>query len=522
MKISFIKLHSIYFILDGCDSKYYFKKDYCFRRIILDTSYKYKFIENLTEDWIKLQSQELTSLSPIWLEQSRKLEQSESLQIFNTKLSREWAIETGIIENLYTLDRGITQLLIEKGFESSLIPHGSSNKNADEVISILKDQETALEGLFQLVNQTRGLTVSYIKELHQVITNSQHTVQAKDSLGNYGEVALEKGIWKIHPNNPTRNDGKIHEYCPPEHVASEMDNLITMYEENIKNGISPEVLSAWLHHRFTQIHPFQDGNGRVARAIASLVFIQNRWFPLVINRDHRTEYIDALEKADNGDLKELVDLFARLQKKAFLKALSLSEQILKKDESMHMVISSAIDKIKERKTTEHTKLQTAFEFGNKLSVNIQQNLNDISSKLNGYLKSIDDHYFTDVDFSNKTNDYWFRYQIIGIANKIDYFADTRTYRKWIRLKLYEERKSEIIFSIHSLGTEFLGILAISGFIYFKDSSEESNDLSSETHQICSEVFQFSYNEEFNNIEKRFNPWIEKATLSALEEWRRQI
>lgn len=51
--------------------------------------------------------------------------------------------------------------------------------------------------------------------------------------------------------------------------------------------VSPEVEAAWLHHRFTQIHPFQDGNGRIARLLASLVFIKAGWFPLVVTRDDR-------------------------------------------------------------------------------------------------------------------------------------------------------------------------------------------------------------------------------------------
>src|SRR5207237_7292696 len=97
--------------------------------------------------------------------------------------------------------------------------------------------------------------------------------------------------WKKHSNNPTRPDGHIHEYCPPLHVAAQMDLLIGMHEQH--SGVPPEIESAWLHHRFTQIHPFQDGNGRVARALASLAAIRAGWFPLVIRRQDRAEYIGA-------------------------------------------------------------------------------------------------------------------------------------------------------------------------------------------------------------------------------------
>jgi len=93
-----------------------------------------------------------------------------------------------------------------------------------------------------------------------------------------------------------------------------MDRLIAMHKEHQQKDIPPEIEAAWLHHRFAQIHPFQDGNGRVVRALASLVFLRAGWFPLVVNRDERVEYIESLEKADQGDFASLVNLFAMIQK----------------------------------------------------------------------------------------------------------------------------------------------------------------------------------------------------------------
>jgi len=87
-----------------------------------------------------------------------------------------------------------------------------------------------------------------------------------------------------------------------------MDRLIELHQEHLSKEITPEVEAAWLHHRFIQIHPFQDGNGRMARTLASLVFLRVGWFPLVIHRDDRDVYIDALEEADRGDLNPLIQL----------------------------------------------------------------------------------------------------------------------------------------------------------------------------------------------------------------------
>lgn len=102
-----------------------------------------------------------------------------------------------------------------------------------------------------------------------------------------------KGEFKKQPNNPTRPDGSLHEYCPPVQVESEIENLLRWLGEY--SGEDPIVVASWLHHRFTQIHPYQDGNGRVGRALVTLVLLQADLLPLVIDRDLRTEYLEALE-----------------------------------------------------------------------------------------------------------------------------------------------------------------------------------------------------------------------------------
>ena len=134
-------------------------------------------------------------------------------------------------------------------------------------------------------------------------------------------VPLIRGAYKQLSNNPLRSNGTIHEYCPPEHVDSEMDRLIGLHHGH--DDVAPEVEAAWLHHRFTQIHPFQDGNGRIARALATLVFVKAGWFPLVVRDRDRAKYISALESADDGNLMPLIKYFASLQQDEFVRALSI-------------------------------------------------------------------------------------------------------------------------------------------------------------------------------------------------------
>ena len=69
-------------------------------------------------------------------------------------------------------------------------------------------------------------------------------------------------------------------------------------------------------------HPFQDGNGRVARALASIVLLRAELFPLHVRREDREDYLDALERADGGSLDSLVQLFAARERNDVLWAVS--------------------------------------------------------------------------------------------------------------------------------------------------------------------------------------------------------
>ncbi len=274
-------------------------------------------ITDLPQDWSSLTRGELGSLLQRWKDQRKKLEKSDLLANFRQRLSREWSIETGQIEGVYDIDKGITQTLIERGISADLIPFQPGQKLPELIATIIQDHAAVLEGLFQFIKGDRPISKSYIHELHAALMRHQDTTLVRDQFGNLFESKLLKGKYKERANNPRKPDGSMHQYCPPEQVDPEMERLLAMHSKHARQGIPVEVEAAWLHHRFTQIHPYQDGNGRVARALASLLFIQAGLFPLVVTRDDRVRYIDALEAADNGDMRLLVTFFTELQQRAF-------------------------------------------------------------------------------------------------------------------------------------------------------------------------------------------------------------
>ena len=75
-----------------------------------------------------------------------------------------------------------------------------------------------------------------------------------------------------------------------------------------KKKLHPVELAAQVHKDFVFIHPFIDGNGRVARLLTNLVLIQAGYLLVIIPPVVRAEYISSLEKAhtDDADFRRFI------------------------------------------------------------------------------------------------------------------------------------------------------------------------------------------------------------------------
>jgi len=98
------------------------------------------------------------------------------------------------------------------------------------------------------------------------------------------------------------------EWTPPPafEVEDKLQDLIKWYNKN-KKKYHPFELSGIIHHRFLQIHPFADGNGRVAREILNFILNKNDYPPIIIPVEERQEYMEGLEKADEGYIQPLLE-----------------------------------------------------------------------------------------------------------------------------------------------------------------------------------------------------------------------
>ncbi len=486
-------------------------------------AYKWLPLSDLPENYPSLSSAELTVLHQIWLEQRESLSSLKGVEEFNVRLRREWAIETGILERIYTLDRGITQLLIEQGIDASLIPHSATDKNPELVAGMIRDHQAALEGLFAFVKDARSLSTSYVKELHAILTRNQQTCAAVDSLGRTVEVPLVRGDYKRLPNNPLRRDASVHEYCPPEQVASEMDHLIGLHLDHQKSDVPTDVEAAWLHHAFSQIHPFQDGNGRVARTLASLVFIKGGWFPLAIKRDDREEYIASLEAADQGSLSRLIQLFAMVQKRAFVRVLGIAGQMLAERKVDH-VITAARDLLEKRRQALRQEWEKAKDTARVLQADAGQRLAELAQKLDAELGELGEgfQFFTDAEPDAGKRHNFFRYQVIQTARDLGYFANLPEYHAWARLVLKTASQAEILVSFHGLGQEYRGLLAASICFFRREETETQERQVGDVTSASDTVFQLNYREGSDQVRKRFREWLDQGLARGLDAWRQGL
>ena len=242
---------------------------------------------------------------------------------------RAFAIETGQIEGLYTLRRGITEQLIAEGFAGAVGSHTVEAIDGQTLRGLLDDQEAAYDMMFDDVASGRALSEHLVKSWHQLLTRHQATVPGIDPQGRRVEIPFTtRGAWKVRPNNPMRPDGLIHEYCPPEQVQSEMDRFFAIYDRIQRDPLPVNVEAAWLHHRFVQTHPFQDGNGRVSRLLMAWAYIRRDLPPPIVTAQGKPDYIAALERADAGNLKSFSDYLGALGLATLTAAADLAEEIV--------------------------------------------------------------------------------------------------------------------------------------------------------------------------------------------------
>jgi len=449
----------------------------------------------------------LDALRKEWERRLASLSEEERLHIRQRSL-RRLAIETGIIERLYDVDWGLTLTLVAEGFTRDVVERAGGRVD-DKTLITLRAQLGSLGLVLDFVRQNRNLTPSFIKELHQAITRTQQTYVVVDTLDRLTETALPKGTWKTAPNHVLRADNTLLEYAPPEQVASEVDRLILLWEDINRSDVHPIIKAAWLHHRFVQIHPFADGNGRVARALTLLVLEQHHYAPLVVDRWHRSDYLNALDSANAGSLRELITLFVKLEAAALTREL---EQPLEPTEpgfaiDVARTLAAQLAEAKRRRDADiHQRLQPrAIAVGGRLSQWFDRKRTELIDvfRARGVTEV---NVLADVELPpSSSRTHWWRRQISQSAQVAGHIADTRTFAGWCGLRIRTERwVLRYVASIHGAGRD-AGIIAVTTFAEVEPyPPQETGEAAAVPEYITTtaDAFRFVHTESVEEISHR--------------------
>jgi Fic family protein len=485
------------------------------------TDYKWQPISQLTDADRGIDLADIRPLYDAWRASRQRLEQTgdEALKSFTAKLIRRVSVETGILERLYELDRGTTEALVAKGFVEDLVSHSSTDIEPSRLIDILRDQEAAIQLLMDCVSGNRAITKGVIHDLHVTLTRHQDSTMAIDLFENRREIPLLKGRYKELPNNPRRPDGAIHEYCPPIHVDAEMENLLGWLGEYQQDD--PIIVAAWLHHRFTQIHPYQDGNGRVARALITFILLRAGLLPLVIDRDLRVEYIGALERADAGDLSPLATQFARLERTSILQALSVDAES-EVASLTGAVIDTLARKLGRRRQQKLAVLRQVNDVAAELRTRARAHAERAFNSLARPLADVGDPEIHMADGGpDRDNAHWYKYEVVKSANEAGKFANFAEAHYFLKSSIRVERERLVfVVSFHHVGRELSGIMEATAFARL-ESYEQSEDreYASQDFFLCSlEPFVFTYQTKEADIGEAFARWLDTALAVAIKEY----
>lgn len=262
------------------------------------------------------------------------------------------------------------EFLQGSGFLSGTYQHINNNNQLDLAIELIRNESlntSAIEG----ENLNRDSLQSSIKKHFGLQTNHHKIPPAEQGIADMmmdlhlnfsrklthqtlfnwhkmlmsGRKDLTSGKYRSH-NEPMQvvsgplHRPEIHFEAPPsECIKKEMDRFITWFNNSATNGSNPLpalLRAAIAHLYFVSIHPFEDGNGRIARALSLKILSQNLGRSCLISistviNSRKKSYYDMLEASNkNNQITKWLIYFSKIILQASKQSQSLIEFVIAK------------------------------------------------------------------------------------------------------------------------------------------------------------------------------------------------
>jgi Fic family protein len=166
-------------------------------------------------------------------------------------------------------------------------------KLVSEHIEVINHRE-AIEFVDEQLNRPlHGLDENDILALHRLLLTGVNTKEA--------------GCYRTQHVAKRKSNGDIYHFVSPNKIQKEIEKFLKWF--GTATQLHPIALASQTHNRFATIHPFSDANGRISRLLMNLILMHHGYPPAIIHLQDQSEYIHAIENAQNNNLATTFDRF---------------------------------------------------------------------------------------------------------------------------------------------------------------------------------------------------------------------
>ncbi len=211
------------------------------------------------------------------------------------RLSRRFTVDFNYNSNHIegnTLTYGQTELLLlfNKVIGEADVKDVQDMTASNVTVKMMKEEA--------LVKET-PLTQNFIRTLHRTLLREDYTVYRNLPGGMQTSYTIHAGQYKTRPNSVITRYGDRFEYASPEETPALMTDLVDWYNQaEVEGKLSPVELAILFHYRYIRIHPFEDGNGRIARLLVNYILAKHDYPMIVVRSRLKRDYLEALHQAD--------------------------------------------------------------------------------------------------------------------------------------------------------------------------------------------------------------------------------
>eukprot|EP01033_Poteriospumella_lacustris_P015837 gene15837-gene16674 len=250
------------------------------------------------------------------------------------EFTRLVCVSTNVLEEVFRIEGSSWPRLIRRGFYANSIVGISQNsrvKRKNQILRILENTQNCLAQISFVLDSPSQFTVEFIKGLHSTLLF--HNNFAEEVVDDVVVIrVIRAGEFRRVACLTFHNDEKdVVQLCHRNDIAQEMERYCEEARRiMVDESIDPFMKAAWMQWAFCRIHPFEDGNGRVSRILASVPLCKYGLPPIVVTPEYKSEYFAALHQADRqNDLAPLAGFFyqSMIRGMAYLESLPLETSL---------------------------------------------------------------------------------------------------------------------------------------------------------------------------------------------------